>query len=476
MDQTKTPLFSALKGHIRKDPISFHVPGHKSGTVFPYEGLESYQSILKLDQTEISGLDDLHDPEGVIKEARELLSGLYGTKSSFFLVNGSTAGNLAMILSVCGLNDIVLVQRNSHKSIVNALELSGAVPVFLALEYDETVKVAGGVKLSTVQKALKIYPQAKAVILTSPNYYGMTGQLEEIINEVHSYDIPVLVDEAHGPHFILGRPFPASAVSLGADAVVHSAHKMLPAMTMGSFLHINGSRMDLERLKHYLQVLQSSSPSYPIMASLDLARCYLAGLLDKGINGLYKDIESFKNALSEIDAVKAVESEAEGIKTDPLKLTLQTRSALSGFELQKKLENEGVFTELADPQNVLLVLPLSPGYDFKRAAESIQNAFAGLERTEERKGPIIFGQEEISKMAVCYKDLKGYNKEVVSLSDSVGSISAQMVVPYPPGIPILMPGEIINRDHIEGIKQLQELGARFQGAPSIKEQRLQIFK
>ena len=230
---------------------------------------------LPYDLTELAGLDDLHEPNGVIEEAQQLLTNLYGSDRSFFLVNGSTVGNLAMIYATCGVGDTVIVQRNAHKSIFNAIELTGSRPVLVSPVWDTNTMAAGTVAATQISRALELYPEARGVILTYPTYYGSTGiDLEEIIKICHSHDVPVLVDEAHGAHFVVGSPFPSSALTIGADVVVHSAHKTLPAMTMASFLHVKSSRVSAEKIAHYLQMLQSSSPSYLLMASLDDARAY----------------------------------------------------------------------------------------------------------------------------------------------------------------------------------------------------------
>ena len=207
-DQKRIPLYRALIEHTKNNPISFHVPGHKNGQVFQPEAAKFYQPFLEMDVTELSGLDDLHSPEGVIKEGEQLLASLYQVKQSFFLVNGSTVGNLAMILAACRENDTVLVQRNCHKSVVNAIKLAKARPIFLEPEYDPNWKVATNVSLETVKKAIRLYPEANALILTYPNYYGMVYDIKGLISHAHLHNIPVLVDEAHGAHFIIDDPFP----------------------------------------------------------------------------------------------------------------------------------------------------------------------------------------------------------------------------------------------------------------------------
>jgi len=238
MKQDETPLYSALSKHKNQNPISFHVPGHKNGALFPEIASKDFDHILKLDVTELTGLDDLHDAEGVIAQAEELTADLYGVLHSSFLINGSTVGNIAMILGTCSKGDRVLVQRNSHKSIINGLQLAEVQPIFISPEYDDLIKVPTGVSFHSVKKGIEEYPDTKAIIVTYPNYYGHAIELRSILELAHERNIPVLVDEAHGAHFIL-EGFPESAVTLGADIVIHSAHKTLPAMTMGSFLHFN---------------------------------------------------------------------------------------------------------------------------------------------------------------------------------------------------------------------------------------------
>ncbi|MEC2855836.1 aminotransferase class I/II-fold pyridoxal phosphate-dependent enzyme, partial [Bacillus cereus] len=222
-------------------------------------------------------------------------------------INGSTVGNLAMILSCCGEHDIVLVQRNCHKSIINALKLAGANPIFLDPWIDEAYNVPVGVRNEIIKKAIEKYPNAKALILTHPNYYGMGMDLEASIAFAHAHKIPVLVDEAHGAHLCLGEPFPKSALTYGADIVVHSAHKTLPAMTMGSYLHINSHLVDEEKVTTYLSMLQSSSPSYPIMASLDIARFTMARIKEEGHSEIVEFLRRFKEQLRSIPQIAILE-------------------------------------------------------------------------------------------------------------------------------------------------------------------------
>lgn len=292
MDQNKLPLFEALLAHHQKNSSSFHVPGHKNGVLMPEAAKLWYRSLLPLDVTELSGLDDLHHPSGVIKEAEQLTADLYRSERCFFLVGGSTAGNLAMILATCEEGDTVLVQRNSHKSILNGLRLAKVQPIFLQPKFDREAQIATCLDEDDVIENIKKFSDAKAIIITNPNYYGFTVSLKNIVTEAHKYDIAVLVDEAHGAHFgHQSSLLPKSALEDGADVVVQSAHKTLPAMTMSSYLHFNSKLVDIEKLAYYLQVLQSSSPSYPLMASLDLARYFLATLTEEQLLNTLKSIK-----------------------------------------------------------------------------------------------------------------------------------------------------------------------------------------
>ena len=472
MDQSKTPLYSQLVKHSNGSPLSFHVPGHKNGAFFPDEGQAFFNQILKLDATEITGLDDLHSPEGVIFEAEELLRDLYKTDKSFFLINGSTVGNLAMIMAAINEDDVVLVQRNSHKSIMNAIRLAKAKPVFISPEYNGDYGVAVGLSIDGVKSAISQYPNAKALILTYPNYYGLTYDLKGLIDLAHENNIPVLVDEAHGVHFIAGDNFPSSAVELGADIVVQSAHKTLPAMTMGAFLHYQTNRVSLSKLKFYLQALQSSSPSYPLMASLDLARLYLGTYSKEDISFLKEEIDRFEKALQKLGKIRILEHD------DPLKLTIQSKGAWSGFELQSRLEANGIFTELADPLNVLFVLPLlkhGMKHRLQEAAEKIAEVVNTMPAGKNKPESKVI-HKSMSTLGVSYKEMELQESEYVLLEDSAGRVSAEQIIPYPPGIPLCLPGEIVTADDIETILFLIRKEAKIQGGDFLHTGKIKVFK
>ncbi len=452
-NQKRTPLFTALENHTKQNATSFHVPGHKNGSIFPKQGKTYFQDILKIDLTEISGLDDLHHPEGAIKEAQELTADLYNADYSYFLVGGSTVGNLSMILSVCQPGDKVLVQRNSHKSIMNALELAGAKPIFISPAFHKETESYHLLNIDQVKKTIPLHSDIKAIILTYPDYFGRTYPIKEIIEEAHMYQIPVLVDEAHGPHFTLGSPFPMSSLSLGADIVVHSAHKMLPAMTMGSFLHIKGSYVDRYKVEQYLQMIQSSSPSYPIMASLDLARYFLANITSDEVIEVIDEVTKIREIFQRS---KEWHTYPENVSTDPLKITLEINSTKKLKETVALFEEHYIFPELVTSNQMLFIHGLDTYMDkhhLQKSILSIEQRLSSKHFDDKIEVPFIT-YPSINEMPFSYGEMKTKDVEWVTWEQAKGRIAMEAVTPYPPGIPFLMKGEIITENHIDTINAL----------------------
>lgn len=455
------PLVQKLVEFNQQTFTSFHVPGHKSGLLSRLP--MAIQSALPYDVTELSGLDDLHEPEGVIAEAQKKLANLYKADASYFLVNGSTVGNLAMIYATCSVGDTVIVQRNAHKSIFNALELVKAKPVLLTPEWNERTSTNGIVGVDQVKHALQLYPEAKAVILTYPTYYGETGKsIQEIIHISHRQGIPVLVDEAHGAHFIVGKPFPTSALELGADVVVHSAHKTLPAMTMASFLHVKSTIVCHKRVAKYLRMLQSSSPSYLLMASLDDARAYAEDYTDKDTAHFLKERKNMIHQLKMIEKIQVIEGE------DPLKLMIRIEG-YSGFQLLEVLETEGIYVELADPYQVLLVLPLLNKeyvYSVEKIVARFKKAVQFLKKKEKVKQQISFPilMNEITELCYNREELEKFDVAWMNYEEALGKVAADSVIPYPPGIPLLLAGERVKNSDIDALYVLTSMQASFQGA------------
>ncbi|MBS4201454.1 aminotransferase class I/II-fold pyridoxal phosphate-dependent enzyme [Bacillus sp. FJAT-49732] len=471
MHQKNMPLYQSLVAHISKKPISFHVPGHKNGEIFGEDS--PFKDFSKYDVTELTGLDDLHDPQEAIKEAQDLLTELYRSRKSYFLVNGSTVGNLAMILASCHEDDTVLVQRNCHKSILNGLMLAKVKPIFFSPEINKKLSIPSGPSKKLIQYAIEQNRHAKILILTYPDYYGQAYDIKEIIDFAHEHNIIVLVDEAHGAHFQLGDPFPPSSLQLGADIVVHSAHKSLPAMTMGSFLHINSERISEQTVEFYLHALQSSSPSYPIMASLDFARYYIGNYTKEDIAFFTQERQSFIRKLQEVSGLTVITSD------DPLKLILRHES-LSGFELQEHLEKVSVFSELADPYQVLLILPLikqGMSFPFEEAIERLRQLSSKSPRASKEINILLEIENPIDliELTYSYKEMFNMPYEWVYIDQSIGRIAAKMIIPYPPGIPLFLPGEKITDEHIIHLQKLIHAGARFQGDTELKQGKIAVF-
>lgn len=468
----RRPIVDALIEFQNKQPISFHVPGHKHGIL---SGLpQEIQSALQYDVTELAGLDDLHYPEEAINEAQLLLAEAYGAKRSFLLVNGSTVGNLAMIHAACREGDVVIVQRNSHKSIFHALELAHVRPVYVSPQWDEESMTAAAVPLKAVEEAIKAYPEAKAIVLTYPNYYGMVSyELTAIISLCHEHGIAVLVDEAHGAHFQAGAPFPVSSLSLGADVVVQSAHKTLPAMTMGSFLHIGSERVNVKRIQKYLRMFQSSSPSYLILGSLDDARSYLQNYSQPDMRMFNEKRERFLSSLRMIPHLAVVESD------DPLKIMLRV-SHHSGYQLKQKLEQTGVHVELADLYQVLLILPLLKqwhAYPFAEIRSRLKEAVQLLEG-EARKDMRVQVKtvSQVTVPELSFEEIDLTDQEWVPYTQVIGRIAAGMVIPYPPGIPLVVAGEKWTLAKVEELMNYLASDAQIQGDHRLASKELSVLQ
>ncbi|RLQ91706.1 aminotransferase class I/II-fold pyridoxal phosphate-dependent enzyme [Falsibacillus albus] len=474
MNQDQIPIYEALINHLNRHPQSFHVPGHKNGNFLPKWIDDRFKKFLAFDVTELNGLDDFHSPEGVIAQAADLLSGLYHSYKSFFLVNGSTVGNLAMIMGVCEEGDIVFVQRNCHKSILHALMIRNVTPVFLKPSIHEEWEVPVGVEPQALRDAYREFPQVKACIFTYPNYYGLTYNIEELIDICHEMGSYVLVDEAHGAHFRIGSPFPQSSMELGADVVVQSAHKTLPAMTMGSFLHIQNDGVPIKKIEFYLSSLQSSSPSYPIMASLDISRAYLAGMDRMDILYTLKMKQQLVDGLTKVQGVQILDNGAE---QDPLKITVRV-NGLSGYDVQKRLEGHGIDVELADPLQVLLIFPLLKSgdcYQINEIVEKWEMAMQGSKGITKLSGNNIEVGTSYQLLDMPFKETINREFSWCKLEEAVGRISAKMVIPYPPGIPLLLPGERIGIEQLTALKSYKNSGAHFQGEHRLKEGKIAVF-
>lgn len=498
INKQSAPLMEALIQYREQRKISFHVPGHKNGQLYDQTGIAGLLAeAMSIDATEITGLDDLHHPEGVIRQAQELAADCFGAEESYFLVGGSTSGNLVLILTVCTEpGDILLVQRNVHKSVLHGLMLAGADAVFLEPYVDEASGLSTLPSADTVAAAIAAYPQAKGLLVTAPNYYGMGTSLAPLVELCHHAGIPLLVDEAHGAHFGQHPDLPPSAMSYGADGVVQSTHKMLSAMTMGAMLHIQGKYLNREIIRQRLAMIQSSSPSYPLMASLDLARRHLHMNGPSAFTEGLAAVEAFKTGIGEIPRFQFLQPQArpnnEGYTLqDPFKIVVwDSCGCLSGYELQRRLEEQGCVPEMSDERYVVLLFSLGTT---AADANHLVQAFVHIHKQDKNPPiPSAFPEKHsygrkvstwnnapafaVSKpVPFRLTPVSPEKIKTVPIEACAGYTSAEMIIPYPPGIPLLYPGEPIREEIVVRLQLLRGLGAKCQGAADEKLNTIRVY-
>jgi ornithine decarboxylase len=472
LDQQKTPIFSALKDEYTGRNITpFHVPGHKKGQGVDKEFHEFMgNGIFSIDVTIFKMVDGLHQPKSCIKESQELVADAYGVKKSFFAVNGTSGAIQAMIMTVVKSGEKILVPRNVHKSVSAGIILSGAIPVYLNPEIDETLGIAHGVKPQTIETMLKQHSDIKAVLLINPTYYGVTTDLKKIVDLVHSYDIPIIVDEAHGPHLHFNDELPLSAVDAGADMCAQSTHKIIGALTQMSLLHVNSERIDTNRVQQILSLLHTTSPSYPLMASLDCARRQIA---TEGKELLDETISLSNHLRSEINRIPGMYSFGkeilgpEGVfDFDVTKVTISAKNmGITGFELETLLVDDyNIQMELSDFYNVLAIITIGDTEKsiniLLEALKDISVRFFGQNKKIDRE---LLSTPAIPELLLIPREAFYSEKNTVLFEESEGKISGEMIMAYPPGIPIIVPGERITRETIEYIKGLKEAKLHIQG-------------
>ncbi len=412
----------------------FHMPGHKRNSDF--EKLWALGAWA--DITEIEGADDLHNPKGILRSLAEAAAKRWGADKSYVLASGSTCGNLAAMGTLGKRGDTVLVARNCHRSVYHGLELFGYRPVFVTPDYVESLGVYGSLNPKTVEAAIKANPNAAFLVMTSPTYEGIISDIKAIAKLCHGAGIALLVDEAHGAHLDLSPHFTGGAVKAGADAVVQSLHKTLPALTPAALLHLRGDRVDRQRLAHYLRIFQSSSPSYPLMASAELC------VEQVGEEALFKEwadlINDLKTGAKELKGIKiSPKVGEEGVFAhDPSKLVIGGKG---GYALASFLRSRGIETEYATEN---FVLAMTGAGDRKEGFDALVSALAEADKTLPSRD--FAGKQPQycnGAMELTIEEALNAPSELVSLKDCTGKIAAEYVWAYPPGIPMLVPGQRI---------------------------------
>lgn len=453
-------LEERLKELAKSNIYPFHMPGHKRAEL-------DFPDIYSIDITEIEGFDNLHHAEGILWEAQHRAAQLYGAKRTYYLVNGSTCGILAAVSAAVPRGGRILIARNSHKAVYNAVFLRQ-----LSAEYvyplDTSSGIQGQITPEQVERKLAESPDIKALVITSPTYDGIVSDIAGIAEVVHRFKIPLIVDEAHGAHFGFHPAFPENAVRLGADAVIMSVHKTLPAFTQTALLHLCSDRIDDTEIDRFLGIYETSSPSYVLMAGIErslaivekqgqqLFACYAAML------------EEFRKSVCDLRRLWIPGKEdfprEEAWDFDPGKILIMSRSEMNGQQLQERLFRDyGLQMEMAGGSYVLAMTSFMDRQEgFERLSHALHEIDAGLTKDAEKSFTPreIYRQPE--KVMETYEAQEAAHRRVPFLN-AVGQVSADTIFLYPPGIPILVPGERLDEQMAESICRCLELGLDVEG-------------
>ncbi|KRD82454.1 arginine decarboxylase [Bacillus sp. Root147] len=482
--QFQTPLFTALLEHANKNPIQFHIPGHKKGNGMDPEFKEFIgENALSIDLINIAPLDDLHQPRGIIKQAQDLAAEAFGADHTFFSIQGTSGVIMAMIMSVCGPCDKIIVPRNVHKSIMSGIVLTGATPIFIHPQVDPDLGISHGVPPESIEKALKQHPDAKAVLVINPTYFGIAGDLRKIVEITHSYNIPVLVDEAHGVHIHFHDELPLSAMQAGADMAATSVHKLGGSMTQSSILNVQGKLVSPERIQAILSMLTTTSTSYILLASLDAARKSLATEGQALLEGTIRMAEKARVLINEIDYLYCVGREILDTPAtyaiDSTKIIVSVKKlGITGYAVEKWLrEKFNIEVEMSDLYNILCIItPGDKEEDLLRLVYALRELSIEFKHQSDLHVNTAVLLPDIPVLALTPRDAFYAETEVVSFEESVGRIIAEFVMVYPPGIPIFIPGEIITEENLLYTKKNIEAGLPVQGAEDTDLKSLRVLK
>lgn len=484
------PIMDGLIEYQTSGCYPWHMPGHKRrlNTIFP----ELVDNPFSIDVTEVGRLDEFHHPEGIIKEAFERASAIYGSHKSYYLVNGSSCGLLAAISAVCKKGETLIVARNSHKAVYHALQLLEIKPVYLMPEWNKELSMFGGISTDQVKKQLKRYPEAKGILIVSPTYEGVVSDVEKIAKIAHKNGVPLIVDAAHGAHFEFManvnetlsttnyKKVPNPAIREGADLVVESLHKTLPAMTQCAILHENSQLVDIARLEEYLSIYQSTSPSYVFMASMEACIEKMNHERD-GLFIIYKErLSEYRKRFEQLQHIHLVKEEdfkKESVAGyDDGKLVFSVKNCgimqgekvvpFTGTMLGIMLEEEyGQMMEMAGGSYVIAMTSVADSAEafeaLYQALEVIDGQLTDYENTADN---IIYNILPEHFMDIARA--RDNNCEQVKLTDAVGRVSSEYIYIYPPGIPVIAPGEAFTREIVGEIKKAVECKLNIKGIVS----------
>ena len=458
-----------LTEHADTNPVSFHMPGHKGSRIYRENGYGYFlDKIMDCDITEIPGADNLFQTEGIIAETMKKYERLYGVKKSYLLVNGSSGGLISAILACVRPGGKLIMARNSHKSIFNALGLASIEPVYAYPEEAEGCGILGEITAEEIVRCMDDNPDADAVILPSPNYYGICSNVRKIAEEVHKRGKVLIVDQAHGAHLRFFEKyagtaggFPESAEAQGADIVINSIHKTLASFTQSALLNLTSDRVNPFVMEDKLQTIESSSPSYLLMATLDIN----ADLLEKSGERLIKEwtdnLEYFYTEAEKIPGLRVIMPQ----NMDRTKINIDMSAyGINGNELEELLMERDIFIELVTGNIVMCMTGIgNTRRDYERLIESLKEIAAKL--GENKAGGQAIrpaGQPEVLTR-VLEKKAVPVEKEFVLIDEAAGRVCGSSIIPYPPGIPIVCPGEVIDEAVIEYVKARRGAGEKVIG-------------
>ena len=479
MDQTKAPIYEALKNLKSMRIVPFDVPGHKRGRGNPELSAFLGERCLEVDVNSMKPLDNLCHPVSVIKEAEELAAEAFGAKHAFFMVGGTTSAVQSMILSAVKAGEKIILPRNVHRSVINAMILCGAIPVYVNPETTEQLGISLGMKVSEVKRAIAEHPEAKAIVVNNPTYYGICSDIKTIVKLAHDNNMLVLADEAHGTHFYFCDDMPPAAIHSGADIAAVSMHKSGGSLTQSSFL-LTGEGVNADYVRQIINLTQTTSGSYLLMSSLDLSRRNLA-INGKEIFGKIKSMVNYaRSEINEIGDYYAYSSELVNgdsvFAFDETKLSIHTlNTGLAGIEVYDILRDDyDIQTEFGDMGNLLAYISVG---DREKDIERLISALSEIRRRFKRDKTGMLDTEYISPKVIETPQKAFYaDKEQIPIAQSANRVCSEFVMCYPPGIPILAPGELITPQIIEYISYAKEKGCTLLGTEDINTNLVNVLK
>ena len=483
MDQSRTPLLDAIVEFGKGEPAYFRIPGHRfeQGVSPRLRGVFG-DGVFRCDLSEAEGLDDLHQAEGVIRKAQELAAELWGAKESFFLVNGTTCGNEAMVLSTVKQGERVMVPRNAHKSILMGLIMSGAEPCYVMPQYYKEWNLWGSVDPEDVRKEFDRGGEGcRAVFVVSPTYYGVCSDLRKIGDICHEHGAVLCVDEAHGSHLYFSDLLPEGALRQGVDLCSQSIHKTAGSLSQSSLLQIGSERVNRDWVAANLQMVQSTSPSYVLMASLDAARQELALHGGEMMEKALELADGARRELKRIPGIQVLDREVASRtrvhQLDPLRLVFSARElGIGGYRMQELLyEQDGVSTELADEENVVCVITFAnTKQDIRRLIEAVRRISKQKEFHGEPLKPVEW-EFSLPDKVLNPREAYFHKKVTVNWEDAAGMVAGEMIVPYPPGIPLIYPGELISREIWQQVEDCRRRGLSIHGPGDRSMKTIQVI-